>query len=794
MGGEKPVLAMKDAVRRPRRAWSDASVLVKGLRVVALPVLALVLTSGLVLAADAQRGRAQDQRQAAEAIAERTAEVQAISAKAAAVAEAGRADAATLERMMAFRGEWDVALGRVESAALAEPDEAMQADVRELRAATMEIIASTTAAFAPHADAAAATLAGLRVSEANDRFVAAMDSISDRATDRARAYADEYDRDSAAMSTLILVSAIVSAVGAIVAMVAFAVSIRRRVRALEANSDALGEGRPLVALHGGADELGRLGTGLDRAAALLRDREQALHDTAETLRQSEQRLALAIEAGEMGTWDVDLPTGVCVWDAQSEVQHGLAQGTFGGTFDAWLDTVHPDDRAGVMSDGAEAIAAGGRWATEYRLAADAERWIGTCGLSFLDDGRMPVRLVGVSTDITGRKVGEQRLRQAIEAAEQANHAKNDFLSRVSHELRTPLNAILGFSQLLEMDDLTESQRESVAQVLSGGRHLLGLIDDVLDISRIESGNLPVSIESTAVGEVVAETVSMVSAMAFDLGVVVEVAGSAGESDLHVCADRRRLKQILVNLASNAVKYNRRDGLVTFAVSTPADGVVRISVRDTGPGIPADKLGRLFTPFDRLGAENTPVDGTGIGLALSQRLAETMDATLSVESEVGGGSVFSIDVPLAEDPSVAAGVDGGAATLADTTQDAPGGTVLYVEDNPSNLRLVQRIVDRRGGIRLLSAGTGSMALSLAARIPVDVVLLDLHLPDMNGAEVLRQLRERPETRHTPVVVVSADATPGQIERLRDVGADAFLSKPFDVGTFLGVLDDYLAVLA
>jgi CheY-like chemotaxis protein/anti-sigma regulatory factor (Ser/Thr protein kinase) len=260
----------------------------------------------------------------------------------------------------------------------------------------------------------------------------------------------------------------------------------------------------------------------------------------------------------------------------------------------------------------------------------------------------------------------------------------------------------------------------------------------------------------------------------------------------VRADRRRLKQILLNLASNGVKYNRRGGRVTFLVSSPHDGVVRIGVRDTGPGVPDDQLDRLFTPFDRLGAEQTEIEGTGIGLALSQRLAEMMGATLTVESEVGVGSTFSVDVALAHDPSIAAGIDAVQAAPQPAEQPLTG-TVLYVEDNPSNLRLVQRIVDRRGGIRLLSAGTGGIALSLAARVPFDLVLLDLHLPDMNGAEVLRRLREQPATARTPIVVVSADASPGQVERLHAAGADAFLAKPFNISTFLETLDDYLIVV-
>jgi signal transduction histidine kinase/CheY-like chemotaxis protein len=783
--------SVSSVLRGIRRAWADAPVVVKGLRVVALPVLALVLTSSLVLVADRQREHAHDQREAAEAIDTAAGEVRAISAKAAAVAtESGKADPATLAAIMRYRGAWDVALRNVESAALAEPDDQMQADVHELRAATENLIATTVEGFQPTTDRAALVAMGARVAAANDRFVSAIDAISVRARNRAMAYADQYDSDSRTMSRLIAVGALVGAAGAILAMVAFALSIRRRVRVLQANSEAIGTGSALRPFGTARDELGRLGRGLDDAAALLRDREQALHDVAETLRQKERTLALAVDAGRMGTWDVDLLTGAGVWDARNEEQHGVAPGEFGGTFDAWLDRVHPDDRSDVMAAGGGALAAGGRWEAEYRvnLTDGTVRWIGIAGQVGLGDDGKPARLVGVGTDITDRKVGEQRLRQAMAEAEQANHAKNDFLSRVSHELRTPLNAILGFSQLLELDELTESQRESLSQVLSGGRHLLGLIDDVLDISRIESGNLAVSLEPTSVREALAETVALVSSTAAGYGVTVEVPETAW-SDAHVRADRRRLKQILVNLATNAVKYNHRGGRVTFLLTSPVPGVLRIGVRDTGQGIPAEQLDRLFTPFDRLGAEQTNVEGAGIGLALSQRLAEMMDATVSVTSEVGTGSTFSLDVDLVDDAVMAAGA--GAQVPEQDAGERSAGTVLYVEDNPSNLRLVQRILERREGIRLLTAGTGGMALSMAGRIPVDVILLDLHLPDMNGAEVLRQLRQRPETARTPVVVVSADASPGQLGRLRAAGADAFLSKPFDIGEFLVTVDGFLA---
>jgi CheY-like chemotaxis protein len=264
-------------------------------------------------------------------------------------------------------------------------------------------------------------------------------------------------------------------------------------------------------------------------------------------------------------------------------------------------------------------------------------------------------------------------------------------------------------------------------------------------------------------------------------------------------DRRHIKQILVNLASNAIKFNDAGGSVTFGWSRRTPDTVRVTVADDGPGIAADKLDRIFTPFDRLGAEESTVEGTGIGLALSQRLAELQGAALSLDSEPGRGSTFALDLRLAVDP-LAGALDGGpdgADAMTAVTHTEPvvpaghHGTILYVEDNPSNLRLVQRVLDRRGGIRLVTAGTAHMALSLVARVPIDLVLLDLHLPDLQGDEVLARLRRDPTTASIPVVIVSADASPGRIERLRAAGADDFLTKPLDLAHLLQVVDDRLA---
>jgi signal transduction histidine kinase/CheY-like chemotaxis protein len=384
---------------------------------------------------------------------------------------------------------------------------------------------------------------------------------------------------------------------------------------------------------------------------------------------------------------------------------------------------------------------------------------------------------------------EQGQRQARELAETANRSKSEFLSRMSHELRTPLNAVLGFGQLLELDDLTEPQQESVEQIVKGGRHLLHLINEVLDISRIETGSLSLSPEPVRATEVVCDSLTLMRPLADHRAIVIDQR-IAGFEHIHVLADRQRLKQILLNLVANAVKYNHHGGSVTVSCEVDSDALV-ITVADTGPGIPADLIDRLFVPFERLGAERTDVEGSGVGLALSQRLAEAMSGVITVASVFGQGSRFSVRLPLAESPLerydrvVGAGV---------VPQDQAGEPVearhkvLYIEDNVSNVRLVERILEHRRDIVLIPAMQASLGLALAREHRPSLILLDVHLPDSSGDEVLKELRSDPLTATTPVVVVSADATSRQIARLMAGGANAYLTKPLDVKEFLAVLSD------
>jgi PAS domain S-box-containing protein len=379
-------------------------------------------------------------------------------------------------------------------------------------------------------------------------------------------------------------------------------------------------------------------------------------------------------------------------------------------------------------------------------------------------------------------------RRAEEEADRANRAKSDFLSRMSHELRTPLNGILGFAQLLQMESLPVDQEESVAHILKAGRHLLGLINEVLNISRIEAGHLELSMEPVPVDDALRGAIDLVRPLAAQRD--IELGDKVAGDHRHVLADRQRLQQVLLNLLSNAVKYNRTRGAVAVSCEERPGGRLRILVTDTGYGISPDKLERLFIPFDRLGAEETGIEGTGLGLALSKHLVEVMGGTLHVTSQVGVGSTFAVELPLTAAPVDVLKLPGASPTVQAERQEGRM-VVLYIEDNVSNLRLVEQVLSRRPQTTLLSAMQGQLGLDLAREHRPDLILLDLHLPDVPGDEVLRRLLEEPRTRGIPVVILTADATPRQVERLLAAGAEAYLTKPLDVRQLLALVDQHVS---
>jgi signal transduction histidine kinase len=403
-----------------------------------------------------------------------------------------------------------------------------------------------------------------------------------------------------------------------------------------------------------------------------------------------------------------------------------------------------------------------------------------------------VRRLG--SDITELKRIEEELRKARDEAERASRAKSEFLSRVSHELRTPMNAILGFAQLLEMDEsLGREPQAHISEILRGGRHLLGLINNVLDLSDIESGRVTLSLEAVAVQDVIDEAAVLLRPLAESRGILVRIEPLPGPG-WHVLADRQRLKQVLLNLLSNAILYNVPNGAVTMhCAAGDADNpeTLRLGVRDTGPGLSAEKRARLFTPFDRLDAErtHTHIEGAGLGLCRSRRMVEVMGGALSVETAPGSGSTFWVELARAESPAARQ-----PAILSSGPQPEngrmPARTLVYIEDNLSNLKLIERILAQRPGIRLLAAMQGQTGFDLVREHSPDLVLLDLNLPDLGGHEVLSRMRQTAATSAIPVVIISADSSPGQVERLLAAGAHAFLTKPLDIAGFLRVVDQVL----
>jgi PAS domain S-box-containing protein len=446
----------------------------------------------------------------------------------------------------------------------------------------------------------------------------------------------------------------------------------------------------------------------------------------------------------------------------------------------FVDFVHPEDRerseaeaARLTTPGHEAV----EFENRYRCKDGSYRtllWSATA----MPEERL---IYAIARDSTDRKLAERAAAAAREEAERANEAKSEFLSRMSHELRTPLNSVLGFAELLWMDGVTGEQRDYVGQIRKSGRHLLDLINEVLDLSRIEAGQMSMSPEPVQLRAAVVEAVEMIAPEAASRGISLEPDYNE-VCDCYVQADQQRLKQVLLNLLSNAVKYNRTDGSVRISCTKGHGGTPSVTVADTGHGIPEERLDRLFSPFDRLGAEHGEEGGTGLGLALSKRLVELMGGRLWAESDVGSGTTFWLELVPAEPPGLA-----GTRHFSDADAVAAASnsdlTVLYIEDNVSNFELIKSALARLGGPTLLSAMQGRLGIDLAIQHRPDVVLLDLHLPDMHGKDVLSELKSDPRTSSIPVIVLSADATERQVTRLLDASAYAYVTKPVDVRRFL-----------
>ncbi|RJP71734.1 MAG: response regulator [Comamonadaceae bacterium] len=429
------------------------------------------------------------------------------------------------------------------------------------------------------------------------------------------------------------------------------------------------------------------------------------------------------------------------------------------------------------------------------ICRDGSRFPAIVSITALrDDHTDLIGYLLIGTDNSVRKRVELELNDAVAAAEKANRAKSDFLSSMSHELRTPLNAVLGFAQLLETGSPapTPGQKRSIEQILKAGWYLLELINEVLDLALIESGRLTLSEEPVSLMEVMLECRAMVEPQAQQRGIGLAFPRLA--SVRFVTADRTRLKQVLINLLFNAIKYNQPGGHVTLDCTLCRSDAIRISVRDTGAGLAPEQVAQLFQPFNRLGQESGTEEGTGIGLVVTQRLVHLMGGEIGANSTPGVGSEFWIEMRLTEAPQHAAGA-------LDLVAPAPGAlapdglplrTLLYVEDNPANLALVEQIIERRSDWRLIGAADASVGIEFARVYQPDVVLMDINLPGISGLEALRILSADPATSHIPVIALSANAVPRDVNKGLAAGFFQYITKPIKVQQLLDALDAALAL--
>lgn len=463
----------------------------------------------------------------------------------------------------------------------------------------------------------------------------------------------------------------------------------------------------------------------------------------------------------------------------------------------FLDYVHPEDRQRNLDYFAPLILREKEYCRHeirYLTKAGGYRWIEVFARIGLDEKGEITGTFGTLQDITERKITEEIIRNARLEAERANQAKSDFLSRMSHELRTPMNSILGFAQLLEMGELSQTQKRGVGHILKSGKHLLNLINEVLDISKIEAGKLSISLEPVQVQELISEMIDSIQPLVNEKGNTVEFLPSLVQN-CTVVADRQRLKQILLNLLHNAVKYNKIGGKININCTMvkhkkPLGYRVKITVADTGIGIAAEDIKKLFTPFERIGAEKSEVVGTGLGLALVKKLVDAMNGTIGVESTLGIGSSFWIELPYIQNQMGDVKKQEGL-LLNESQLFERDGKILYVEDNPSNLELVEHIlINQRSNLHLISVVNGKNAIEIALKEKPDLILLDLNLPDMHGSEVLKLLQSEIKTKNIPVIIVSADAMHDQQKKLLNSGAKEYLTKPIEVSKFLDVVDYWI----
>jgi PAS domain S-box-containing protein len=514
-------------------------------------------------------------------------------------------------------------------------------------------------------------------------------------------------------------------------------------------------------------------------------------ETELALRRSEERWEMAADAGGLGIAQLDVATGTLTMDRRACVIHGLPHPLAGLTLEKWMESIHPDDRDGIHKGLMHALDSRSTLEARYRLGHVGGREVAVeiIARGHYDEAGRPVGVVGTCRDVTTQRELE-RLQRDKEAAERANRAKSEFLSRVSHELRTPLNGILGFAQLMALDRaaaLAPEQQRRLDSVVRAGRHLLNLINDVLDVTRIESEDFSLQPVCVDVWAALSECLALIQPLADEAGVKLPEL-PADQPPCWVMADPRALEQVLMNLLSNAIKYNRPAGRVEIRVQPVAQvqpARCRISIRDEGRGIAQEQQGALFQPFNRLGAELSRTEGSGLGLVICRRLLEGMGGAISVQSAKGKGSTFSIDLPAGTTAPRLFALSRPSEVSRPPLYTGPR-EVLYIEDEPLNMVLMEEVFRNQPQWTLLVADDGATGTRIAQETRPDLVLIDMNLPDMHGLTLIETLRRDPRTRGLRCIALSADAMREQIDAALAAGFDDYWTKPIDVPRVLADL--------
>lgn len=575
----------------------------------------------------------------------------------------------------------------------------------------------------------------------------------------------------------------------------------------------------------------------EKVLFLTREREQM----RQALKESEERFDLAMRGATDGVWDWNLQTDHVYFSPRWKGMLGCAEHEIADSTSEWSNRIHPEDLPRVNSYLQSFLSGETKnYEVTFRMRHTSGEylWILSRGLAIRNDAGVAIRMVGTHVDITQSKNAEVELRLAKENAEKASQAKSEFLSSMSHELRTPMNAILGFGQLLEQDKrLADNHRAGIKEIVKAGRHLLTLINEVLDLAKIESGKLDISLETVLLAPLVDEVAVLSHTLAEKFGISLTYAVA---TDIAVKADRVRLKQVLLNLVSNAIKYNQPQGRVTLSIEKGDGGKIRIAVTDTGQGISAEKQAELFQPFNRLGFEGGTIQGTGIGLVITKKYVEGMGGRIGLMSRLGKGSIFWVELPSAKAEEIVGTLNGTGTGKKATTDDASKGEpmamleceavanaakqrdnqaanstdaglidsdasqidsaikeatsnrkkVLYIDDNPVNIVLMEGLLEERADIELVSSDRPESCLELARQHRPDLILLDIFMPVMSGYDVLRSLQKEPDLKSIPVVAVTANAMQHDVEKGLGAGFIAYITKPIDIPHLTSTLDGVL----